>query len=92
MARALHNHCEVRLVSTQASTLEHADFPVAFADEAALRRHVDWCEVLVFQGFTLSTFPWIRATDTIIVADIYDPMHLEYLEQGKDDSPRKRQR
>ena len=36
----------------------------------------------------LSKFPWIRTTDTIIVADIYDPMHLEYLEQGKDDSPR----
>ena len=90
MAKALHEVCEVRLVSTQASTLEHADFPVAYADEAELRRQVDWCEVLVFQGYTLSTFPWIRNTETIIVVDIYDPMHLEYLEQGKDDSPRKR--
>ncbi|MDI6023769.1 glycosyltransferase family 4 protein [Leucobacter sp. UT-8R-CII-1-4] len=90
MSKALHQVCDVRLVSTQASTLEHDDFVVEHVDEAALKRHVDWCEVLVFQGYTLSTFPWIRNTDTIIVADIYDPMHLEYLEQGKDDSPRKR--
>lgn len=88
MSRALHEVCEVRLVSTQGSTLEHADFPVEYVIEGELKRHVDWCEVLVFQGYTLSKFPWIRATDTIIVADIYDPMHLEYLEQGKDDSPR----
>ncbi|MBL5975618.1 MAG: glycosyltransferase [Candidatus Leucobacter sulfamidivorax] len=87
MAKALHAVCEVRLVSTQSSTLQHADFPVLEVDEAELKHHVDWCEVLVFQGYTLSTFPWIRRTDTIIVADIYDPMHLEYLEQGKDDSP-----
>ena len=88
MSRALHEVCEVRLVSTQGSTLEHDDFPVAFVEESELKRHVEWCEVLVFQGYTLSKFPWIRRTDTIIVADIYDPMHLEYLEQGKDDSPR----
>ena len=90
MAKALREVCEVRLVSTQASTLEHGDFHVAYADESELRRQVDWCDVLVFQGYTLSTFPWIRGTGKIIVADIYDPMHLEYLEQGKDDSPRKR--
>lgn len=90
MAKALHGVCEVRLVSTQASTLEHDAFPVRYADEAELKRQVDWCEVLVFQGYTLSTFPWIRRTGKIIVADIYDPMHLEYLEQGKDDSDRKR--
>jgi len=90
MAKALREVCEVRLVSTQASTLEHDDFHVSYADEAELRRQVEWCDALVFQGYTLSTFPWIRGTGKIIVADIYDPMHLEYLEQGKDDSPRKR--
>lgn len=90
MAKALHEVCEVRLVSTQASSLEHTVFPVGYADEDELRRQVDWCEVLVFQGYTLSTFPWIRRTGKVIVADVYDPMHLEYLEQGKDDSARKR--
>lgn len=87
MANALHEVCEVRLASTQGSTLEHGAFPVLAANEAELRRQIDWAEVLVFQGYTLSAFPWIRATNTIIVADIYDPMHLEFLEQGKDLAP-----
>ncbi|MCA0378206.1 MAG: glycosyltransferase family 4 protein [Actinobacteria bacterium] len=90
MSKALNSVCEVRLVSTQASTLSHNDFHVEFAVDNELRRHVEWCDVLVFQGYTLSTFPWIAKTDKIIVADIYDPMHLEYLEQGKDNSARKR--
>lgn len=90
MSKALHEVCEVRLVSTQASTLTHDEFHVSFAVDAELKRQVAWCDVLVFQGYTLSTFPWIAKTGKIIVADIYDPMHLEYLEQGKDDSARKR--
>lgn len=90
MAKALHAVCEVRLVSTQGSTQQHDDFHVSAVAESELREHVAWCDVLVFQGYTLSTFPWITKTDTIIVADIYDPMHLEYLEQGKDVAPRTR--
>ena len=90
MAKALHEVCEVHLVSTQGCTLVHDDFPVALVTESELRSHVEWCEVLVFQGYTLSTFPWIRRSDAIIVADVYDPMHLEYLEQGKDDTARDR--
>ncbi len=90
MAKILHEVCEVRLVSPLGSTLQHDDFPVLEVDEPELKRQVDWCEVLIFQGYTLSTYPWIRTTDTIIVADIYDPMHLEYLELGKDMSPKRR--
>lgn len=53
----------------------------------SLRRQIEWAEVMVFQGYLLSKYPWVAKTDTIIVADVYDPMHLEYLEQGKDESP-----
>ena len=87
IARGLSATADVRLVSTTKSTISADDFHVAFADEAALRGHVDWAEVLVFQGHILRSHPWIKATDTIIVADIYDPMHLEQLEQGKDLEP-----
>ena len=90
MAKVLQDECEVRLVSTQRSTLHHDTFPVFEVDTATLRQQVDWADVLVFQGYTLSTFPWIGRTDTVVVADIYDPMHLEYLEQGKDESDRTR--
>ena len=90
MASALHETCDVRLVTTNGSTLEHAPFPVFGVDQAGMRRAVDWAQVLVFQGLALSTFPWIRNTDTVVVADLYDPMHLEILEQGKELSPKRR--
>lgn len=84
MAKALHGVTEVRLISTQASTLDHPSFPVQFASESELREHIAWADVLVFQGHVLAMFPWISKEKLIIVADIYDPMHLETLEQGKD--------
>ncbi|MFF2052778.1 glycosyltransferase [Leifsonia sp. NPDC058194] len=81
MAKAIHTVAEVRLVSTVAADLESDDFPVSFTDEKSLRELVAWSDVLVFQGHTLSSYPWIKRHAKIIVADIYDPMHLEQLEQ-----------
>jgi len=81
MARVLSTVSEVRLVSTVAADLESALFPVEHADEDALRAHVAWADVVVFQGHVLSSYPWIKREDVIIVADIYDPKHLEQLEQ-----------
>ncbi|UAJ80557.1 glycosyltransferase family 4 protein [Leifsonia sp. ZF2019] len=88
IATALSQFADVRLISTnRAQGLTSDRFHVAFADDVRLRTHVDWADVLVFQGHVLRSFPWIKTTDTIIVADIYDPMHLEQLEQGKDLEP-----
>jgi glycosyltransferase involved in cell wall biosynthesis len=44
----------------------------------------DWADVIIFQGFLLEAAPWLRASSKIIVADIYDPFHLEQLEQARD--------
>lgn len=90
IAKAVHRIAEARLVSTQASTLNHEAFPVEFATEAELRRHVSWADIIVFQGHILSSYPWIADSGIIIVADIYDPMHLETLEQGRYLSAEKR--
>ncbi|WP_295123075.1 glycosyltransferase [uncultured Leifsonia sp.] len=81
MAKAIHTVAEVRLVSTVAADLTSELFPVSHADESELRSLVAWCDVLVFQGHTLASYPWIKRAAKIIVADIYDPMHLEQLEQ-----------
>lgn len=83
MAKALARTAEVRLVSTVSSELASADFEVGFADDALLRAHAAWADVIVFQGHVLATFPWLHDSENILVADIYDPMHLEILEQGK---------
>ena len=43
-----------------------------------------WAEVIVFQGHGMDQFDALRTTDRIVVVDIYDPMHLEMLEQGRE--------
>jgi len=92
MAKAVWTVADVRLVSTVACDLGPGDFPVEYADEDTLRLHVEWAEVVVFQGHVLSSYPWIRRSDKIIVADIYDPMHLEQLEQSVGMEPDERQK
>ena len=43
-----------------------------------------WCDVTIFQGYLMNQHPVLRDTNKIIVADIYDPFHLEQLEQARD--------
>ena len=83
MAKVLSTVTEVRLVSTVGAKLDSENFQIGFADEATLRIQADWSDVIVFQGHVLTSFPWLRDDKYILVADIYDPMHLEVLEQGK---------
>lgn len=81
------NGHEVRLVST--TRADRADPAVALhhvepGDEAAMAQHERWAEVVLFQGHGLGQFRTLRGTDRYLVADVYDPMHLEMLEQGRE--------
>jgi glycosyltransferase involved in cell wall biosynthesis len=51
-----------------------------------LRQLESWADVLIFQGLLLSIHPWLRRSEKVLIADIYDPFHLEVLEQEKDKS------
>ncbi|GAB3126775.1 glycosyltransferase [Glaciibacter psychrotolerans] len=84
IARALSSTAHVRLASTVGATITHPDFEVYHAGKDALRPHALWADVIITQGHILRSHPWLKDLDTIIVADIYDPLHLEQLEQGKD--------
>jgi glycosyltransferase involved in cell wall biosynthesis len=84
IAKALSKVTSVRLISTSSSSLTHADFDVRHATNAELKEHEKWADVVVFQGHLLASNPWMKHSTKIIVADIYDPMHLEQLEQGKE--------
>lgn len=84
MAKALSKVANVRLVSTVHASLEHPDFAIIDASAGGLHPNVKWADVIVFQGHLLASYPSLRSSDKLIVADIYDPMHLEQLEQGKD--------
>jgi glycosyltransferase involved in cell wall biosynthesis len=45
---------------------------------------LDWAQLVVLQGHVLEHVPSLKTSNHIVIADIYDPMHLEQLEQGRD--------
>lgn len=87
IADTLSKECEVRLVSTTKCSLTSTGFDTRLVTDEQLRADVDWADIVIFQGFIMHLAPWLSQTDKIIVVDIYDPMHLEQLEQGKADDP-----
>ncbi len=51
----------------------------AALDKDALEDLDRWADIIVFGGYLLVRFPWLRRSNTIMVADLYDPFHLEVL-------------
>ena len=84
VSQALSAVGEVRLASTVGATVTTADFTILHAAGEALKPHAEWADIIVFQGHILRTHPWLKPMDKLLVADIYDPVHLEWLEQGRD--------
>jgi hypothetical protein len=81
---------EVRLVSTTRAEHPVPPFPtfrVTAGDERGIAEHERWAEVVVFQGYATTQFRTIAHTDRMLIADAYDPMHLEMLEQGRELPP-----
>jgi GT2 family glycosyltransferase/glycosyltransferase involved in cell wall biosynthesis len=83
MAVQLSADHDVRLVSTQSCSLTHPAFDCRQRTYEQLRDDVAWAEVVVFQGFLLLRAPWLADTDRVLVVDLYDPMHVEQLEQTR---------
>ncbi|TPX04894.1 glycosyltransferase family 4 protein, partial [Schumannella luteola] len=86
MAAALSREHEVVLVSLAGVSEVDAPFRVVHVpagDDRSMGRWEQWCEVVVFQGTALSVFQSLKDSQKIIVADVYDPMHLEALEQAR---------
>jgi glycosyltransferase involved in cell wall biosynthesis len=84
---------EVRLVTVNPRCAPpESPFPVLRATARDLGAHVDWADVVVAQGHVLEMVPALMRADStkIVVCDVYDPMHLELLEQGKQDNDEKR--
>lgn len=90
MAATLAATCEVTLVSLSRVEEVSAPFRVVHVDagdDAGMRPHEQWADVIIFQGHALSVFECLSISTKVMVVDIYDPMHLEQLEQGRELSP-----
>ena len=90
IARALSAEHEVQLVTTTIADLPDSPFPVRAVDDAGLAEVEQWCDVLVFQGWLVHKRPLLLESEKVLVADVYDPLHLEQLEQGRDEGWRGR--
>ncbi|MBN9632906.1 MAG: glycosyltransferase [Actinobacteria bacterium] len=87
IAEALAFDHDVTLVSLAGVEPMDAPFTLAhvrIGDQRAMANLEREHDVIVFQGLAMALFDSLRKTDKIVVADIYDPMHLEQLEQGRD--------
>ncbi|MEA2716066.1 MAG: hypothetical protein QOI99_383 [Actinomycetota bacterium] len=87
IAEALAAEHDVRLVTTDAASRQGAGFAIRSVDERGLRAAEKWCDVLVVQGWMLSGRPFLAGSTKVLVCDLYDPLHLEALEQGRDLDP-----
>jgi GT2 family glycosyltransferase len=90
MASTLAREHDVQLVSTQECSLSHPDFQVRLVDDRELAELEAWCDVLIFQGNLMRQHHVLRETPKTVVTDIYDPFHLEVLEQARGLDPAER--
>jgi GT2 family glycosyltransferase len=93
MAEVLSGEHDVRLVSVNPHGEEvTAPFPVFTVPRKELADHVAWADIVVLQGHALELAPELKRSGStkLVVCDIYDPMHLELLEQGKQDTDERR--
>ena len=87
MAEALAVENDVTLITLTGAEPMEAPFAIAHVrpgDDASFRPFEQWADVIVFQGHAMAVFDSLRDSAKILVVDIYDPMHLEQLEQGRE--------
>ncbi len=83
MARALSTQHTVELVTTNLAEPIADAFESGHVEPAELLRRAAAADVVVVQGDALRRAPGLRDSDTAIVVDLYDPFHLEILEQSR---------
>lgn len=87
MALELCKDNEVTLLTLSGSSDVEAPFDivhVAPGDNASFIRYEQWADTIIFQGHAMLVFEALQRSTKIIIVDIYDPMHLEQLEQARE--------
>ena len=77
----------VTLVTLSGAEAVDASFDITHivaGDDRSFGKLERWADVIIFQGHAMAVFDSLRRSKKIIVVDIYDPMHLEQLEQGRE--------
>ena len=86
MAQSLSATCSVTLVSLSGVEKIAAPFTLVMVkpgDDRSFSKLEADADVIIFQGHAMAVFDSLRTSRKILVVDLYDPMHLEQLEQGR---------
>ena len=86
IAKTLSTEHDVRLVSMSKAVALDDIIEVAtisYHKPNSVIEHEKWADIIIVQGHTLALFPSLETSSKILVVDVYDPFHLEQLEQGK---------
>ncbi|KQO62164.1 glycosyltransferase [Curtobacterium sp. Leaf261] len=87
IAEALSANNDVRLLTWNVANRKSDKFlveRVPLQHERHMKSHEEWADVIFFQGYALHHFQTLQRSNKIMVVDLYDPMHLEQLEQARD--------
>lgn len=87
MALLLSEKHKVKLISMAGVSTSTEKFEVVHIppfDNKQFNKFEAWADVIIFQGQAMTVFRSLRNTRKILVVDIYDPMHLEQLEQARN--------
>lgn len=87
MASELSKDNEVTLLTLSGNSGVEAPFKivsVAPGDNENFVPYEQWADTIIFQGHAMLVFEALQRSTKIIVVDIYDPMHLEQLEQARE--------
>jgi GT2 family glycosyltransferase/glycosyltransferase involved in cell wall biosynthesis len=86
IAKVLSDEHDVRLLSMTSATASGEPFEIGQISHhhpGSVVEHEEWADVIIVQGHALALFPALERSRKILVIDVYDPLHLEQLEQGK---------
>ena len=87
IATLLSAEHDVRVISLTTAEPLDAPFDIQVVSPhfpAPMTKHEAWADVIIVQGYALQQFEVLESTSKVLVVDIYDPMHLEQLEQGRE--------
>jgi glycosyltransferase involved in cell wall biosynthesis len=85
IAAALSAEHDVELVTVRDCTLTPGRFRCRSVTDDELRSLERWCDIVVLGGMLPWVRPWLGRTTKILVVDVYNPFHLEQLEQATQD-------
>ncbi|HEX3787275.1 MAG TPA: glycosyltransferase [Pseudonocardiaceae bacterium] len=93
MADLLAGEHDVRLVTANPHFEPvPAPFPLLHVTHKQLTQQAEWADIVILQGHALEILPDLKKLDsrTLLICDMYDPIHLELLEQGKEQTDEQR--